>query len=238
MTSSNDRILAGTPGECCIKTVHHTGEPVGTTEVIGAVNTYVSYPPVRKERYEQILLFFADVYGYLVVGIDYFEGDPIQANKDKPGFNLTAWVDGKRERANPLVPKWIEEVKAKYGTPTTKYAAVGYCFGGPDVLECGATDWLAAGAIAHPAFLTEAHFRNLKQPLFLSCAEVDHTFERPARHRAEEILVEQKAEYHFQVFSGISHGFGCRGNPEVPRERWAKEQSVNSILGWFDRFCK
>jgi dienelactone hydrolase len=49
--------------------------------------------------------------------------------------------------------------------------------------------------------------------------EIDHTFPVDARRRAEDILVEKKHTYHFQVFSGVSHGFAIRGNPEVENER-------------------
>ncbi|KAI0058401.1 alpha/beta-hydrolase [Artomyces pyxidatus] len=255
MASSKDHVLAGAPGECCMRTVQHIGVPRGIAEEIGGINTYISHSPEKQDKYDQIILFFPDVFGpfyintqlvadyfagkgYLVVVVDYLEGDPIQANMGKPGFELFHWAGPKRDRAYELVPKWIEAVKARYGKSTTKYAALGYCFGGPDVLECATSDWISAAAIAHPAFLNEEHFTTVKRPLFLSCAEIDITFPRDARHRAEEILVEQKAEYHFQLFSGVRHGFGCRADPEVPRDKWAKEQSALAILSWFDRFCR
>jgi dienelactone hydrolase len=42
--------------------------------------------------------------------------------------------------------------------------------------------------------------------------ETDHTFDLEFRRRAEDILLATKATYHFQVFSGVSHGFASRGN--------------------------
>lgn len=52
--------------------------------------------------------------------------------------------------------------------------------------------------------------------------EIDHTFPLAARRRAEDILVERRATYFIQVFSGVSHGFALRGNMAVPVEReWA-----------------
>ena len=48
--------------------------------------------------------------------------------------------------------------------------------------------------------------------------EIDPTFPLDKRRRAEDILVQKKAIYHFQVFSGVSHGFAVRGNPEVENE--------------------
>lgn len=49
--------------------------------------------------------------------------------------------------------------------------------------------------------------------------EIDHTFPLPFRRRAEDILLEVKANYHFQVFAGVAHGFAVRGDPEVDQTR-------------------
>ncbi|TFY77139.1 hypothetical protein EWM64_g6871 [Hericium alpestre] len=248
-------VLAAPPGECCFKTVQHTGTPVGTWEHVGGMDTYIAYPPTRQKRYESVVLFFSDVYGslyinnqllidyfashgYLVLGPDYFEGDPIFKHRGvEPDFDTNAWIEPKRKRAYELLPPWIEAVKAKYGAQQTKYAAVGYCFGARTCLT-RASDWLAAGAIAHPAFLTEDHFQHLKQPLLLSCAEIDHTFPLNSRRRAEDILIARGADYHFQVFGKVAHGFAVRGDPAVPEQKWAKEESARGIVAWFDRFCK
>ena len=49
--------------------------------------------------------------------------------------------------------------------------------------------------------------------------ETDHTFPKESRRRAEDILEEVKATYHVQIFSGVTHGFGTRGDPEVENSR-------------------
>jgi hypothetical protein len=53
-------------------------------------------------------------------------------------------------------------VREGYGKKNTKYACVGYCFGAPYVCDELAGDNVAVGAFAHPAFLKERHFTNLK----------------------------------------------------------------------------
>ncbi|EMD32541.1 hypothetical protein CERSUDRAFT_161458 [Gelatoporia subvermispora B] len=248
--------LAGPPGECCIKTVQHSGTPRGNVEKIVDVETYISRPPglETSERYEKILLFFSDVFGplyinnrliqdyfashgYLVVGLDYFEGDPVYLHRGKEGFNIGEWIQPKRTRADELVPKWIDAVKEKYGAPDTKYTTVGHCFGAPYVMDLVASDWLVAGAFAHPAFLNEDHFRKAKKPILLSCAEIDHTFPLEARRKAEDILLEVKAPYHIQVFGGVEHGFAIRGNDKDQAAKWAKEQSAEAIISWFNNHC-
>lgn len=47
-------------------------------------------------------------------------------------------------------------------------------------------------------------------------AEIDHTFPLEFRRRAEDIMIEIKATYHIQVFSGVTHGFALRGNVDDP----------------------
>jgi hypothetical protein len=69
-------------------------------------------------------------------------------------------------------------------------------------------------------------------------------------------LEEFKATYHVQIFSGVAHGFGTRGDPDVENSRmfykpwnfprlslvadlilgWAKEKSAQGIIEWFIRF--
>lgn len=83
-------------------------------------------------------------------------------------------------------------------------------------------------------------------------SETDFTFPLESRRRAEDLLIAAKAKYHIQVFSGVSHGFAVKGNPDVEQERecnssssilnltviqgWAKEESARGVIGWFDRF--
>ncbi|KAJ7666979.1 hypothetical protein DFH06DRAFT_1295087 [Mycena polygramma] len=76
--------------------------------------------------------------------------------------------------------------------------------------------------------LTEDQIKNLK--------ETDHTFPAEFRRRAEDILVEKKAQYQVQLFSGVSHGFATQGDSEQPDNRYAKEESARGIVGWFTRF--
>ncbi|OBZ68577.1 Protein AIM2 [Grifola frondosa] len=243
-------VLAGAPGDCCRKTVQHTGTATGTVEAIAGVETYIARPPNAQDN-TKIIFFFADVFGplyinskllmdywasngYLVLGLDYFEGDSMILHHGQEGFDFTAWRIPKEKRAAELVPRWIDAVKQQFGGPETKYNAAGFCFGAPYAMDLVATDWFSAGAWAHPAFLNEDHFKNVKRPIMMACAEIDHTFSLEARRRAEDILVEAKAPYFIQVFGQVSHGFALRGDPNIPAQKWAKEECARAILNWFD----
>ncbi|KAF9457880.1 dienelactone hydrolase family-domain-containing protein [Collybia nuda] len=250
--STTSPALAGPPGDCCFTGVKHTGTPVGTATTIAGVPTYVSNAKGHAAgAQKKVIMFFADVFGpfhnnnkliqdyfaehgYTVLGCDYFFGDPVYIHTEKD-FDRPAWMAEKKRLAADAVPKWIQAVRQSHGVDT-KYCAVGYCFGGPFTLNLATTDTIVAAAFAHPAFLNEDHFTQIARPLFMSCAEVDHTFPLENRRRAEDLLISVKANYHIQVFSGVAHGFAVRGDPAIEQERWAKEESARGIIGWFDRF--
>ncbi|KAF2653960.1 alpha/beta-hydrolase [Lophiostoma macrostomum CBS 122681] len=251
--------LAKPSGACCLTGSLHSGDPRGSFSTIAGIDTYISKPPQGKAT-GHILLYFPDVWGmfpngllvmdgfadagYLVLGLDYFRGDPVwKHRKDRhdkttdPNFDYEAWKKKHTSFANENVPKWVAAAKKEYGKPGTKYACVGYCFGAPyvcDELASTAPDACSAGAFAHPAFLKEHHFQKLEKPLFLSCAEIDHTFDAESRNKAVDIMSAGKKTWNVQIFSGVEHGFALRGNMNDKYERWVKESSLQSIVGWFD----
>lgn len=107
--------------------------------------------------------------------------------------------------------QWTRAIAERYGNETTKYAAVGYCFGAPYVIDAiSAGGSASAAAFAHPTALTEGQFRGITQPLLLSCAEHDQAFPAEQRHRAEDILKEEGKKYQMQLFQGVNHGFAVR----------------------------
>jgi dienelactone hydrolase len=255
-----DSYLAKPSGSCCLTGHLHTGTPLGTFQRIANVNTYVTYPPPSKAN-GHIVLYYADVFGmftngllvmdgfadagYLTVGLDYFSGDSVQQHRANNAWTDSSqtfeeWLAKYTAFAEQHVPPWIDAIKAQFGKPTTKYACVGYCFGAPYVCESLAPSSgngkpvCTAGAFAHPAFLKESHFRNVAAPLFLSCAETDHTFDTADRNRAIDILKADRKDYQLQLFAKVKHGFALRCNLDDPYERMVKEKSLSSIAGWFD----
>ncbi|KAG9315938.1 dienelactone hydrolase [Chiua virens] len=247
--------LTGPPSTCCWTGIRHTGIPQGRIEPLGGLDTYIAVPSAETIHGspKKVLVFFADAYGPLFINNkllqDYFalQGESLWLcarrtvakrelrihHQDKVAWSLEALGT-----AVQAFPTWFEAVKLTYGTETTKYVAVGYCFGAPFVLDLATEGSIVAGAVAHPGFLEERHFQALNKPLLLSCAEDDFTFPLDKRRRAEDILVSNKSTYFFQVFSGVSHGFAVRGDPSVPHARWAKEESACGITEWFFRFTK
>ncbi|CZR69520.1 related to dienelactone hydrolase [Phialocephala subalpina] len=239
----SDVFLAKPSAACCLKGTIHEGEPRGCMTTISGIETYISKPPTEKAN-GYILLYFSDVWGlfnngllimdgfseagYLVLGLDYFRGDPMwkhRKNRHDPSDPNFDYEGRKRKHtafANKNVPRWIVEVKRQY------------CFGAPYVRDELAGDGVTAGAFGHPAFLKEHHFLNLKKPLFLSCSETDHTFDTKSRRRALDLLHNGNTPHQLQLFANVEHGFALRGNMENPYERYVKEQSLRGIIEWLD----
>lgn len=52
--------------------------------------------------------------GFTVLGPDYFFGDYF-TDHSEPDFDRSAWRDKSFKQAEDAVPKWLEEVREKYG---------------------------------------------------------------------------------------------------------------------------
>ncbi|KZT37542.1 alpha/beta-hydrolase [Sistotremastrum suecicum HHB10207 ss-3] len=263
MTATN-KTLAGPIGNCCIQGFKHEGTPVGQKIHIGGMDTYISYPPNwSSDGPKKIIFAFPDVFGtfyvnndlvldhfaslgFLVIAPDYFQGDSVtkyvvsEVGTDvvtKPGFDLNTWVAPHIKFAKQAVPIWIKAVRAEFDAPGTQWATIGYCFGAPFVLDLLAEDdAVVAGAFAHPAFLDEDHFRNIKKPLYMAVPDVDELYPAESRHITEEILTKKGHKYVSQIFGAVRHGFSTKANLAVPYERWVKEECARGFEGWLNQF--
>ena len=57
------------------------------------------------------------ILGYLVIALDYFEGNPIQIAREQPTFDRDAWLSTNLARAKVTAPKWTSAVIKEYGAP-------------------------------------------------------------------------------------------------------------------------
>lgn len=63
--------------------------------------------------------------GYLVLGVDYFEGDSAAHHKGEEGWDVDEWVIPFRTSAARITPPWIAAVKKQYGA-CRLFASSGY----------------------------------------------------------------------------------------------------------------
>ena len=112
--------------------------------------------------------------GYIVLGIDYFLGDPIHNHLTDPTFDKQAWFGKSVTQAVEIFPRWLKAVREKYGADT-QYTAIGgfwfivpyfscwifplgYCFGAPFAAELAATDDVVAGQSSFCNFTVRRSF--------------------------------------------------------------------------------
>lgn len=75
------------------------------------------------------------------------------------------------------------------------------------------------------------------EPLFLSCSDEDHTFDSASRKRALEICRRGQKTWHLQLFSGVSHGFALRGDPNDPYQRAFSVLPFLFLIGYSRKFA-
>lgn len=93
-----------------------------------------------------------------------------------------------------------------------------------------------AAFVAHPSFVEEDELAALTGPLSIAAAETDSIFPVSKRHKSEEILAKTGHPYQINLFSGVEHGFGIRGDPDVKVQKFAKEQAFDQAVAWFNEY--
>ena len=78
----------------------------------------------------------------------------------------------------------------------------------------------------------------LKDPLLLSCAAHDPTFEKENRRRAIDIMDEREHRYQVQIFKRVEHGFALRGDKSDPWQKHCKDQSFEGTVDFFNMHLK
>jgi dienelactone hydrolase len=68
--------------------------------------------------------------------------------------------------------------------------------------------------------------------------ETDPIFPPEKRKETEVILFEKDVPWQINLFSDVEHGFAVRGDPKLPRAKWAKEQAFYQAIAWFDEYVK
>lgn len=187
--------------------------------------------------------------GYLTLLVDIFNGDPYPLNKPfailSPTDDLTRdWAahgsDGKNphttEQIDPIVRSAIDYLRSKEHHGITRLASVGYCVGVKSLvrfLDMG-KDKIDVGFGAHPSYVTEEELWASRGPLSIAAAgESDLIFTNELRHQTEEILRKKGEVWSIALYSGVSHGFAVRGNPERKEDRWAMDEAFEQAVRFF-----
>ncbi|KAL6885758.1 dienelactone hydrolase [Trichoderma evansii] len=244
------------PGSCCTTGTLHTGDPEGKfLKIDGGIDAYLATPS-EQDAYKGVgILFIPEVMGiyansqlladsfaakgYTTLIPDVFNGDAIPLNKF-PTTNLSNWIsegfDGKNPHTTEYVdPIIIAAIKTLRELGIDRIGGVGYCFGAKYVIRHFKSG-IEAAFIAHPSFVEEDELAALAGPLSIAAAEIDPIFPASLRHKSEGILAKTGQPYQLTLFSGVEHGFGIRGDPDVKAQKFAREQAFAQAVTWFDAY--
>ena len=119
-----------------------------------------------------------------------------------------------------------------------RIGAVGYCFGGKYVVRHLVPGRVDVGFTAHPSHVDESELKGILGPLAIAAAVNDKIFPAEKRHVSEAILQETGLPYQVNLYSGVSHGFGVRGDPTSREVRFAMKSAFFQAVEWFDEYVK
>ncbi|WPK24046.1 hypothetical protein PUMCH_001301 [Australozyma saopauloensis] len=236
-------------GKCCTITHNHSGTPIGQLETKFGLNTYVTGLENPTDR---VLVILTDIFGhkyqntqliadqfakagkYQVYVPDILHDDPFDASLGMDAF--PEWKSRHDfDEISSSVDAYLKELRSSLAPGFL--GGVGYCLGAkfviPNLSENGSFD---AGAVAHPSFVDIESVAAIKKPIVISAAESDYIFPPELRHATEAKLAEIGARYQLDLFSGVSHGFACRGDLTQPVVKYAADKAFLDQIQWFSLF--
>jgi len=242
--------------EHCVTGAIHTGNPVGTEQVISDRKTYVT-----GSNKSNALLYLTDVFGYLypnhrlladtfaselpltVYVPDFLEESAFAnlSNEERQNVDFAKFVAfNPKEKRYPQILAFAEYLKSKY----EKVFVVGYCWGGwGAVMLAAKPGFITAVSLNHPSKLEiPQDLENLTSPTLIVAPYTDQAFTQEARLIAEKIFdrkaQEDKLFFKISVYPGFVHGFAARGDSDDAFSNGAIEDAKSETVLFFNRFIK
>ncbi|ODV88367.1 hypothetical protein CANCADRAFT_4500, partial [Tortispora caseinolytica NRRL Y-17796] len=228
----------------------YSGETTGKVTEFAGVETYLAGDSSKTDK---VVLILTDVlgplfnnlqliadqfaeHGYYVVMPDMFNKDPVPLNPEDPELLFKTWLPKHGpETVYPIIDAVTKEIKEKF---KPKYlVGIGYCFGCRYLVGLQARGVLDATVLNHPSFVQEDELASIKSPICIQAAQYDDIFPAELRHKSEEILIGTNQPFEITLYSQVAHGFAIRGDPENPREKFARKQAFCAAVEWFAEFA-
>ncbi|KAF3457222.1 hypothetical protein FNV43_RR01879 [Rhamnella rubrinervis] len=221
----------------------------GHVEKLGGLNTYISGSPSSKLA----IVLISDIYGYeapnlrkladkaaaagfFVVVPDFFHGDPyVPENADRRP--IPVWLkDHGTDKGFEEAKLVIEALKSK---GFSAIGASGFCWGAKVVVELAKSDFIQAAVLLHPALVTVEDIKEVKVPISVLGAEVDHVSPPELVKQFEEVLAAKSGvNFHVKVFPKVAHGWTMKYSVEDEEAMKKAEEAHQDMLDWFSKFVK
>ncbi|XP_031247782.1 endo-1,3;1,4-beta-D-glucanase-like isoform X2 [Pistacia vera] len=173
--------------------------------------------------------------GFLVVAPDFFYGDPVDLSN--PQFDRDAWMkahntDKGYEDAKPV----IAALKSK---GVFAIGAAGFCWGGKVAVQLANSYDIQAAVLLHPGLITDNEINEVRVPVAILGAEIDHaTPPEQVKHFGEILSSKSELDCLVKVFPSVSHGWSVRYNVEDESAVKSAEEAHEDMLNWFTKHVK
>ncbi|ESR33036.1 DLH domain-containing protein [Citrus sinensis] len=228
-----------------------SGCGAGTVQQLGGLNTYVtgSGPPDSKSA----ILLISDVFGYeaplfrkladkvagagfLVVAPDFFYGDPI-VDLNNPQFDREAWRKIHNTDKGYVDAKSV--IAALKSKGVSAIGAAGFCWGGVVAAKLASSHDIQAAVVLHPGAITVDDINEIKVPVAILGAEIDHVSPPEDLKRFGEILsAKLKNDCLVKIYPRVSHGWTVRYNVEDEFAVKSAEEAHEDMINWLTKYVK
>jgi dienelactone hydrolase len=217
---------------------------------LGGLKTYITGSPESKLA----ILLISDAFGFeapllrnladkvaasgfYVVVPDFFHGDPFTPEILEIETSRDQWISQHKmeqgfEEAKPV----IETLKKK---GFSAIGAAGFCWGGKVVVMLAKYDYINAAVSLHPGPLTHDDIRDVKQPIAILGAEIDH-YSPPevVKEFAEILSLKPEVDSHVKIFPGVVHGWAVRYDVNDKTAVEKAEEAQKDMLDWLVKYVK
>lgn len=218
----------------------------GFVEHLGGLDTYISGSFESKSA----VIFASDVFGYeapklrkladkvaaagfYVVVPDFFYGDPyISENTEKP---IPVWIQS--HGTDKGTGDCRQVIAALKSTGILKIGVAGFCWGGKVAVELAKTDNIQAAVLLHPGFVTVDDIKEVKAPIAILGAELDHISPAALIKQFGEVLsAKPEVDSLVKIFPGVVHGWTVRYADEDEMAVKYAEEAHRDMIDWFGKY--
>ncbi|KAJ0034026.1 hypothetical protein Pint_24932 [Pistacia integerrima] len=117
--------------------------------------------------------------------------------------------------------------------------AAGFCWGGRVAVKLASTDYIQAAVLLHPSRIMVDDINEVKIPVAILGAEIDHiTPAEQVKHFGEILSSKSEIDSLVKIFPGVSHGWTVKYKVEDESAVKSAEEAHEDMLNWFTKHVK
>ncbi|XP_049354470.1 endo-1,3;1,4-beta-D-glucanase-like [Solanum verrucosum] len=173
--------------------------------------------------------------GYYVVVPDFFYGEPY--NPENKERTVQVWLQSHGTDIGFEDAKQV--IAALKDKGISAIGAAGFCWGGKVVVQLAMSENIQAAVLLHPSFVSVDDFKEVKAPIAILGAEIDHLTPPELFMQFKEILSSKpEVDSFVKIYPGVAHGWTVRYNEEDKKAVQSAEEAHQDMLNWFAKHVK